>query len=200
MSEVVTKEFLVFVTFVFPGFLTAWVFYSLTSHTKPSQFERTIQALIFTFIVQALILLIRWIAESVGQYYSIGKWGELGETFSAILVAVTLGIVLAFFTNNDKFHSFLRSFGFTSRTSHPSEWFYVFSTKVTFIILHFKDGRRLYGWPKEWPIEPGKGQFYLMLPSWILEDGKQLDLPELDGILVAASDIQWVEFVKTSEN
>lgn len=53
----------------------------------------------------------------------------------------------------------------------------------------------MYGWPKERPIEPGKRQFYMMLPSWILDDEKQLDLPQLDGILINAEDVQWVEFI-----
>lgn len=34
-------------TFLLPGFLSAWVFYGLTSHPKPPQFERTAEALVF---------------------------------------------------------------------------------------------------------------------------------------------------------
>jgi hypothetical protein len=71
----------------------------------------------------------------------------------------------------------------------------VLSQKVTFVILHLRDGRRLYGWPKEWPIEPDRGQFYVMLPSWIGADGNQIDLTQLDGILVSAKDVRWVEFL-----
>ena len=36
-----------------PGFLSAWIFYALTAHPKPSPFERIVQALIFTVIVRA---------------------------------------------------------------------------------------------------------------------------------------------------
>ena len=39
----------------------------------------------------------------------------------------------------------------------------------------------------------------MMYPSWILDDGKTLDLPELDGILINAENVQWVEFVKPDE-
>ncbi len=53
----------------------------------------------------------------------------------------------------------------------------------------------MHGWPKEWPIEPGKGQFYMMQPKWNLHDGTLLDLPKVDGILISAEDVQWVEFV-----
>lgn len=200
MPELISDDLLALATFLLPGFLAAWVFYGLTSHPKPSQFERTIQALIFTFIVQILVPSVRWALESVGEVLSIGQWSTTGEGFASLLLAISLGAFLAYFTNNDSFHSKLRKWGFTTRTSHPSEWFYVLSQKVTFIILHLRDGRRLYGWPKEWPIEPGKGQFYIMVPSWIQDDGKQVDLPELDGILINASDVQWVEFLDTGES
>ena len=41
-------------TFLLPGFVAAAVFYSLTSHPKPSNFERVVQALIFTIVVEAV--------------------------------------------------------------------------------------------------------------------------------------------------
>ena len=42
-----------------PGFLTAWVFYGLTAHPRQGTFERVVQALIFTGIVQAIVLVIQ---------------------------------------------------------------------------------------------------------------------------------------------
>ena len=38
-----------------PGFLAAWIFYALTAHPKQGPFERVVQALIFTGIVQAVV-------------------------------------------------------------------------------------------------------------------------------------------------
>lgn len=198
--ELISKDLLALISFLFPGFLAAWIFYGLTSHPKPSQFERIVQALIFTLVIQLLLPILQWILIGIGNFLSIGVWSTSAENIVSAIIAVTLGLLLAFFTNNDKFHKVLRRFGFTSRTSHPSEWFFVFSNKVTYVILNLKDGRRLYGWPKEWPIEPTKGQFYIMLPSWILEDGSQLELHALDGILVNVSDVQWVEFIQIKEN
>ena len=197
MFDYDSNNLLTLVTFLLPGFLAAWIFYGLTSHPKPSQFERAVQALIFTFIIQVLVTPLHWLLETMGDFIALREWDSASEGFASMCLAILLGIVLAYFTNNDSFHKQLRKKGFTTRTSHPSEWFYVFSKTITFIILHLKDGRRLYGWPKEWPIEPGRGQFYIMLPSWILENGKQLDLPELDGILIDAKDVRWVEFLNS---
>ena len=188
-------NFLAVIAFLLPGFITAWIFYGLTSHPKPSQFERTIQALIFTFIVQIFVAPLHWGLAALGNIVVLRPWDPISEGFASLFLAILLGITLAKFTNSDSFHKQLRKTGFTTRTSHPSEWYSIFSEKVTFVILHLKDGRRLHGWPKEWPIEPGKGQFYMMQPKWILDDGSLLDLPRVDGILISAEDVQWVEFV-----
>jgi hypothetical protein len=198
MPSELGKEFLQLLAYLLPGFIAAWIYYGLTSHPKPSQFERVVQALIFTIIIQTFVPLCEFLFISLGKLVSIGTWNEGSKNLTSLGLALIIGLILAKFTNNDLIHEWFRKFGFTSRTSHPSEWFYVFSKKVTFVILHFEDGRRLYGWPKEWPIECDKGQFYIQLPCW-LDEGKQIDLPELDGILVKAKDVKWVEFLNKEQ-
>lgn len=185
--------------FLLPGFAAAWIFYGLTSHAKPSQFERVVQALIFTFVIQAFLPLLRAALLTVGEIISLAPWGKESEILGSLVLAISLGGLIAYWTNNDSFHKKLRSFGFTSRTSHPSEWFCTFTETVTYVILHLKDGRRLYGWPKEWPIDPHKGQFYIQVPSWIDADANPIDLPQLDGILVHVNDVEWVEFMRLEE-
>ena len=187
-------------TYLLPGFTAAWLFYGLTSHQKPSQFERVVQALIFTFVVQVFLQPIKWVLFAIGSVASLGIWGEPSELFASFVIAIAMGALVAYFTNNDSFHKKLRQLGFTSRTSHPSEWFCAFTDHVTYVILHLKDGRRLYGWPKEWPIDPQHGQFYIQVPSWIDDDANAIDLPQLDGILVHVKDVDWVEFMRQQES
>ena len=50
-----SSETVTVLTFLLPGFVAAAIFYSLTSHPKPSDLERVIQALIFTVIGQAIV-------------------------------------------------------------------------------------------------------------------------------------------------
>ena len=199
MSKELTENFVLLITYLLPGFLAAWVFYGLTSHPKPSHFERVVQALIFTFIIQILIPPSRWLLEQIGSIIAIRPWDSASEGAASLFLAIFFGALLAYLTNTDKVHKYLRGCGFTTRTSHPSEWYYVLSKKIMFVILHLHNGKRLYGWPKEWPVEPDKGQFYITLPSWIKSDGKQIELPQLDGVLVNAKDVKWVEFVRTYE-
>src|SRR5436309_8739073 len=117
MPSSLSTEAVALLTFLMPGFAAAWVFYGLTSHPKPSQFERTIQALIFTFIVHALVPAVRALLEFIGRMWAIGSWTDSVHTFTTVLLALLLGAGLAYAANNDSVHKWLRSKGFTSRTS-----------------------------------------------------------------------------------
>jgi hypothetical protein len=189
------KDSVALFAYLLPGLLAAWVLYGLTSQTKPSQFERVVQALIFTFIIQALLPLVHSICLAAGEIYVVRAWDKASEQIASFLLALLLGILLAYYTNTDSLHVWLRNKGLTTRTSYPSEWFGVFSQRVRYVVLHFNDERRLYGWPKEWPNESDKGHFYVMQPMWLSDDEKKIELPSVDGLLVSAKDVKWIEFM-----
>ena len=52
-----TSEMLQFLTLLFPRFDSAWIFYALTSYPKPSEFERVVQARIFTVLIRGIVVL-----------------------------------------------------------------------------------------------------------------------------------------------
>ncbi len=125
--------------FLLPGFVAAWIFYSLTSFLKPSQFERVVQALIFTLFIQALVSIFKYLLLKAGVYWSVGNWSDSSALITSIIIAIGFGIVFSHFSNNDKIHKFLRDKGITRETSFPSEWFGSFLNNVTFVVLHFHD-------------------------------------------------------------
>lgn len=184
--------------YLLPGFLAAWIFYGLTSFPLPSQFERVIQALIFTLIIQSCVYGIEALFLRVGESWSLGVWDAQLGTFFSVILAVLLGILFSYFANSDKFHSLMRKAGVTKETSYPSEWFGEFSKKVTFVILHLTDERRIYGWPVEWPTSPQKGHFSVAQAAWIDNNNEEIPLTNLDSILIAASDVKWVEFMQSN--
>jgi len=151
--------------YLLPGFVAAWIFYNLTSFPLPSQFERVVQALIFTLFIQVTIIILEVWLKYVGNYWAIAKWDESSRVIWAVAVAVLFGLIFSYFANNDKLHNRFRAMGITRESSFPSEWFRAFSENVTFVVLHLHDERRLYGWPIEWPSEPTKGYFLLTAPS-----------------------------------
>lgn len=199
-----SKDIIELLSYLLPGFLAAWIFYGLTAHVKPSQFERIVQALIFTLLIHAAVIpAAEWSFKAAGHYLPLNSlplnsWGRQAELAASIHIAVFFGLLLAYFANTDKFHKKLRGAGLSTRTSYPTEWFCVLSQKTSYVILHMNDDRRLFGWPKEWPAYPDSGFFYIIKPRWIVYDGSILSLPALDGLLINVRDVKWVEFFNTS--
>lgn len=83
----------------------------------------------------------------------------------------------------------------SNRSSQPSEWCGVFCKYPMYVTLHYKDDRRLYGWPEVWPSDPEKGHFFIVFPVW-LHGESPAPMPEVEGILVDVRDVKHVEFVK----
>jgi len=180
-----------------PGFVTAWIFYGLTAHPRPSQFERTIQALIFTVFTKILVNAIRVLLQAVCPCVSFGAWSANVELAWNVIAAILIGLIFTWFANNNKLHTWLWG-SLTTRTSYPSEWFSAFSQRQQYVYLHLSSGRRLYGWPEEWPDEPGKGHFRLAQAEWILDDNESVPLLASESVLVPASDVELVEFEKSA--
>ena len=181
--------------YLLPGFLAAWVFYGFTSYPKPSQFERIVQALVFTLLIQSVVFIERWVALAFGRIHSFGSWTNQSESLAATVTAILMGAAFSFYANNDEFHRFVRKFRITRETSFPSEWFGAFTKNVTYVVLHFEDERRLYGWPIEWPSEPNAGHFVLAQPSWIV-DGEDAPITGVESVIVNVKDVKWVEFME----
>lgn len=191
------QGFVALLQYLLPGFLAAWVFYGLTSHPKPSQFERVVQALIFTLVVQA-------VTYGLGEALHAGGWAvstaglDTGSgVATSVVSAFVVGAVFAFGANSDLAHRGCRKIGITRETAYPSEWFGAFLKNVTYIVLHFHDERRLYGWPIEWPSEPKQGHFVIQQPSWLTDNGEE-PVTGVESILVDVEDVMWVEFMAKS--
>ncbi|MGI9228289.1 MAG: DUF6338 family protein, partial [Gammaproteobacteria bacterium] len=160
---------------------------------KPSQFERVVQALIFVFLIQVSVIMVELCWRGIGQHDAFFNWHESFEIIWSALAAVLLGILFAWFANNDMLHGLLRIVGITKETSYPSDWYTRFSD-VGFVVIHFKDNLRLLGWMKEWPSDPTKGHFLIQNPSWI-KDGNEVPVEGVRHILIDVNDVRWFEFL-----
>jgi hypothetical protein len=194
-----TSEVVSIVYYLMPGFLAAWVFYTLTAHRKTTPFERIVEALVFTVVVQAITFVVRWVLLLFGRLVHVGAWTEESTLVWSVLLALAVGSAVAWFANGDYFHSCLRNLGITTRTSFPSQWFSAFHAQKRWVILHLSGGRRLYGWPEEWPDHPDIGHFVIDQPEWLLEDGRRAPLYRVEKMLVPANDVELVEFLKYDE-
>jgi hypothetical protein len=195
-----TKEIIEILIYLLPGFITAWVYYGLTSFPKPSQFERIVQAIIFTGLIQGIVGPIKWFFLIIGKYWIIlGSWNDEKRFIVSIIIALLFGIFFSIFSNNDKAHRILRKYGITKLTSYPSEWYGAFACHQTYVVLHLNDHRRIYGWPLQWPSQPETGYFSLTDAEW-LTDGGSIELKNVGSILIPASEVKFVEFMKLNEN
>lgn len=180
--------------YLLPGFIAAGIFYGFSSFQKPSQFERVVQALIFTAIINVVGFIPRTIFLAIGTLYSVGAWSDNVQFIWSVIISIVLGVILAYLAETDRFHRILRKLGVTRQASYSSEWFGAFQEKQTYVILHLNDERRLYGWPRVWPSEPDKGHFVIEQPSW-LEKEKEIQITGVSSILISAKDVKWVEFM-----
>lgn len=203
MIDITSNGVIEVLTFLLPGFITAWVFYGLSSFPKPSQFERLVQALIFTMFLQALLLPgVRWIALAIGKSSSIGPWTVNVAFGWTVILALLLGIGVTFAADHDFPHAPLRWLRLTKVNSYSSEWsreFARLSPKAgeDFIVLTLADKRRLMGYAILSPDAPDRGHFSLKNASW-LHDGEG-QTPAGGVILIPAKSVMFVEFMVKPE-
>jgi hypothetical protein len=114
----ITNDIIKLFQYLLPGFVTAWVFYSFTSYPKPSQFERVVQALIFTIFIQAISIVIRYFYNYLPLDSQPLKWNSNVNIVCLLTIALSIGIVFSYYANNDKFHKLLRKFKITKETSY----------------------------------------------------------------------------------
>ena len=156
-----TNEVVSVLVFLLPGLVASAIFYSLTSHPKPNEFGQVVQALVFTILSQA-------VAWAIGLLWPQMAAREDWQLFFPVPVAAAIALIAAFCSNHDAVHGILRWAGVTRETSYPSEWYSAFAENDDcYVVLHFQDGRRLYGWPREWPSQLGGGHFIVIEGEWL---------------------------------
>ena len=191
-----SKDLIALLGFLAPGFLMAWVFYAFTNFIKPAQFERIVQAVIFTVIVKVIVAIEEFFLVLIGtKWFALGQWSTDVELAAALITAVVLGLIFSVAINRDWLHKLLRRVGGSQRSADLSEWGHIFSTYQQFVVLHLSEDRRIMGWPTVWPSSPESGHFFLTSAAWLGEEA-DVDLVNDEGIVVSVKDVKFVEFVK----
>jgi len=174
-----------------PGFLTVQVLDVLVVREDRKPLERVIQALIFTFLAHVI-----W-------YFGKGVFPVPpgGDLTGLAVSSLVLGLVVTFEINLGFMHRFLRWCRLTRAGSRPSEWYDAFYGKKEYVILHLKDGRRIFGWPKLYPHRPDKGHVLVGNADWLDRPDPSVGRRDID-FLIDVTDIRFVEFVppKTKES
>lgn len=186
-----------------PGFLAAWIYHAFSPFKPQSQFDRVINALILTFLIQLGIGLIEKLALTLGGFYSLGEWSDDVELAWTALCSVIIGLTFSYFSHNDAFHDVLRKLKLSSKTSYPSEWYGLALEELTkpdaWILLQLDDGNRVAGWAERWPTETKAGQFVLAWP-YLMQDTKAARMENVNVIVIEASNVKWIEILNPQWN
>lgn len=171
-----------------PGFVTAEIIGILVLREERKTLDRVIQALIYTFLVHLLWAPFAWV-------FSTGPKADL---VGLGLCAILLGLILTWTINTGAVHGLLRSLNLTKAASRPNEWYDAFYDKQEYVILHLKDGRRLFGWPRLYPFKPDKGHILLEESEWLDRPGRKPGRPKVD-LLIDVSEVRFVEFLPLTD-
>ena len=187
-----SSEIVAVITFLLPGFVAAAVFYSLTSHPRPGDLDKIVQALVFTMVGRAVGQGMEFAASALG---SETEWAEEWDIAASVAIAVAVALIAAWAANKDWLHAALRKIGVTKESSHPSEWYTALVINdERYVILNLKEGRRLYGWMTQWPGRPDIGHFRIREAQWLSGDIPISEL-RIDEMVVPASEVVIVEFL-----
>lgn len=189
----ISNDVIALLQYLLPGFIVAGVIYVLTPHERPSQFERIVEALIYSMTVNLFVGLEKKLLLFLGNWVTLGKMDTDSETLLSLTTAAFMGLFISYLWNKDHLHRLFRALRISKKSSHPSGWYAAFNRDPTYIILHIKGERRLYGWPLWWPSSGEKDHFHMTNCAWLDDELGTIDLPQ--EFLIKASDIEWVEIL-----
>ncbi len=178
-----------------PGFLTAEIISAFAIRERREPLDRIIQALLYTFLSH-----VTWIVfcKTVGSGRDV-PWSSGGHVVGLGICALLWGVVGVWLVNAGILHRRLRKWHFTKRTSRPYAWYDAFYRTTQYVVVHLKDRRRILGWPKLYPENPGQGHLFLVNARWLSCDNAKEE--SRISILIDSADVQFVEFIcKEPEN
>lgn len=196
-------EFLNVLIFLFPGLISIIIFNSIVTVKE----RKIIRVIIDAFIFSFTIYIFSYIFNSSSPI-SLHETTINNETISSIsfnktslylilTLSVILPLILGILINNNLFSKLFRVLKISTKTSMISTWLDVFGDQRTYVIVNFKDGKRLYGWPMYYSSNYKEGHLYIQNPSWI-ENDKYIDL-QIHGILILSEDIESIYFLNKTK-
>ncbi|MGO2201175.1 DUF6338 family protein [Pseudomonas helleri] len=177
-----------------PGFLAMIVFYWFAETPKPAYFEKILQALITTAVIQVLVAGTERLCYLIGDFYSIGQWSETSTSWVSIVFAIVIGLALAYLCNNDIAFSLARKLGLTTRASQGDAIHIYKQMAAHAVIIHFIDGRRMMGYIDAFPNDRQTGIYLISSPHWIKDDAP-IPSPQTHSYMIHGADVRQVEFL-----
>lgn len=154
-----------------PGFLAAGIIHTLCVRTKQTEFDKLIEALVYSFIAYAAFVAIfhrfplqapEEGPQNVAAYYLSSL--HPSDVLFLLALGTATGVLVGASITNDFHGKVFRALRLTNRTSRPSIWLDVFSEVTDYVQVEFQDGRSLIGGRDTFRTALRNPVFFLRMP------------------------------------
>jgi hypothetical protein len=199
-----TLQALAVLFILLPGFLSAYILQSLVGRPRQSDLEKVIEALIFSFVIYLLSVLIigtklpvTWEPQrdaSGGTGYVIHlSWWKLPVL---LFLPIVLGLFSAFLLRHDYILRVMRWAKLTERTSRASTWNDVFQDVDGVAQVELGDGRSVIGWVLYYSDDADDASIFLQRAAWVNPETNEPEpIPGKGILLTKESGIRSVMFL-----
>jgi hypothetical protein len=172
------KDLIPVLVFLLPGLVSTGIVSLLVFRKPVEPFTRVIEAFIFTMINLVLFAVVRQLVANIpGVQLGNDSFFTTVNLSIMTICSVLLGLVWSWEANNQIIFKFLRWLRVTQKTTKPSIWVDVLSEINNYVVVHLKDGRRVFGWPRRYSDDYGERAIFLEKATWLTEDGQAVNDP-----------------------
>jgi hypothetical protein len=185
-----------------PGFVAAYLVQLLAARRKQSEFDKVIEALIFSLTLYLITLpffgYLLPLAWRPGDEKHPDTWQIFivwSHLLALALLAVVLGAIYAHSINHNWLTAPFRWLKVSKRSARSSVWNDVFSDIKGFVQVELSDGRSVIGWIRKWSDEDESHVLFLEDAAWIDGTGNELPINGPGILLTKNSGIEQVMFL-----
>lgn len=190
-----------------PGFACAYLVQFLAVRRKQSEFDKVIEALIFSLFLYLLTLPFFSFTLPIGwrpldsQHPDIYQVVIIGKHLAWLTIAsIVLAILYSANINRDWAMSALRWMRVTERTGRKTIWNDAFQEIGGMVQVGISGERKILGWLRYYSDEAKDGSLFLESASWVRKDVDGVESEEpIDGpgiLLTKESGIEYVMFLE----
>jgi hypothetical protein len=186
-----------------PGFSAAYVVQALATRRLPTDLERVIEALVFSFLIYVCYIPLNSgrlpfhiQGDPIGKGNETVLWepAQLAWLAGVTVIFALLAVSYVRFDGNRLF----RAIGLTERTTHNSIWNDIFEREAIDnqpVQVELADGRSVLGILLYYSDTSDEGSVYLKEASWVDETGQTIPIPGPGILLTKNSEIRSVSLL-----
>jgi hypothetical protein len=192
----------VILVILLPGFLAARLNQHLRSVRDQSEFDKVIEALLYSFVTYILYSFfarsfpVSLVAEREGETVRYHLKSDPSHLLIFASIAVLLSIVLSFASNHDLFGRLFRALNVSRRSWRDTIWSDVFHNFGEAVQVELSDSRMVMGWLKYFSDTPDQSSLFLEKACWVDAAYKRIPIDGPGIFITKESGVRSVTFLK----